>query len=49
MLHSLEVFYSDGMDARISADGTLTERSDASTEDLLQAAEAAASLADREA
>ena len=37
------------MDARLSADGTLTELSDASTEDLLAAVDGAAELADREA
>ena len=35
--HRIEVLYSDGMDARLSADGTLTELGDASTEDLLAA------------
>jgi hypothetical protein len=47
--HRIEVLYSDGMDARLSADGVLTELSDASTEDLLAAVDAASSLADREA
>jgi hypothetical protein len=47
--HRIEVLYSDGMDARLSADGTLTELSDASTEDLLAAVDGAAELADREA
>jgi hypothetical protein len=46
--HRLEVLYSDGMDARISADGSLTELLDASTEDLLRAVDAASSLADQE-
>jgi hypothetical protein len=46
--HRLEVLYSDGMDARISADGHLTELRDASTEDLLGAVDGAAELAERE-
>jgi hypothetical protein len=46
--HRIEVLYSDGMDARLSADGTLTELSDASTEDLLKAVDGAAELADHE-
>jgi hypothetical protein len=46
--HRLEVLYSDGMDARLSADGVLTELPDASTDDLLAAVDAAVSLADRE-
>ena len=46
--HRVEVLYSDGMDARLSADGSLTELRDASTEDLLGAVDAAASLAERE-
>jgi hypothetical protein len=46
--HRLEVLYSDGMDARISADGVLTELPDASTDDLLGAVDAAGLLADRE-
>ena len=46
--HRLEVLYSDGMDARISADGRLTELPDASTDDLLGAVDAASSLADQE-
>lgn len=44
----LEVLYSDSMDARLSADGYLTELRNASTEDLLAAVDAAASLAKRE-
>jgi hypothetical protein len=44
----LKVFYSDGMDVRISADGCLTEIRDASTDDLLGAVDAAGSLADQE-
>ena len=46
--HRLQVLYSDGMDARISADGRLTEVRDASTDDLLGAVDAASSLADQE-
>jgi hypothetical protein len=46
--HRIEVLYSDGMDARISADGHVSEIRDASTEDLLAAVDAASSLADRE-
>jgi hypothetical protein len=46
--YRLEVLYSNGMDARISADGRLTEVPDASTEDLLAAVDAASLLADRE-
>ena len=46
--HRLEVLYSNGMDARISADGRLTELPDASTDDLLGAVDAASSLADQE-
>ena len=46
--HRLEVLYSDRMDARISADGRLTELPDASTDDLLAAVDAASSLADQE-
>jgi hypothetical protein len=46
--HRIEVLSSDGMDARLSADGHLTEIRDASTEDLLAAVYAASSLADRE-
>ena len=46
--HRVEVLYSDGMDARISADGHLSEIRDASTEDLLKAVDAASSLAARE-
>jgi hypothetical protein len=42
------VLYSNGMDARISADGRLTELPDASTDDLLAAVDAASSLADQE-
>jgi hypothetical protein len=46
--YRLEVLYSNGMDARISADGRLTEVPDASTDDLLGAVDNAASLAERE-
>ena len=46
--HRLEVLYSDSMDVRISADGHLTELRDASTEDLLGAVDAAASLVGQE-
>jgi hypothetical protein len=46
--HRLEVLYSDSMDVRLSADGSLTEVRDASTEDLLGAVDAAGSLADQE-
>jgi hypothetical protein len=46
--HRIEVLYSDGMDARLSADGRVTELRNASTEDLLRAVDEAASLADRE-
>ena len=44
----LEVLYTDGMDARLSADGSLTELRDASIDDLLRAVDDAASLAERE-
>ena len=43
--HRVEVLYSDGMDARLSADGALTELRDASTDDLLGAVDAASELA----
>jgi hypothetical protein len=46
--HRMEVLYSDGMDARLSADGRLTEVRDASTEDLLGAVDAATELAERD-
>jgi hypothetical protein len=39
--HRVEVLYSDGMDALLSADGRLTELHDASTDDLLRAVDAA--------
>jgi hypothetical protein len=47
--HRIEVLYSDGMDAHLSADGRLTELRDASTEDLLRAVDAAFPLADEKA
>jgi hypothetical protein len=46
--HRIEVLYSDGMDARLSAEGHLIEIRDASTEDLLRAVDAAAELTARE-
>ena len=46
--YRLEVLYSDGMDARISADGRISEIRDASTNDLLEAVDAAGSLAEGE-
>jgi hypothetical protein len=46
--YRLEVLYSDGMDARLSADGRISEIRDASTDDLLEAVDAAGSLAYRE-
>ena len=45
VLCRVTVLYSDGMDARISADGRVTELPDASTEDLLAAVDAASELA----
>jgi hypothetical protein len=39
--HRIEVLYTNGMDARLSSDGRLTELRDASTEDLLRAVDAA--------
>jgi hypothetical protein len=42
------VLYSDGMDARISADGQVSTASDMSTEDLLQVVDVAIALAERE-
>ena len=44
--YRLEVLYSDGMDARLSADGHISELRDASTDDLLEAVDAAGSLAE---
>ena len=46
--YRLEVLYSDGMDARISADGRISELRDASTDDLLETVDAAGLLAERE-
>ena len=46
--YRLEVLYSDGMDARISADGRISEIRDASTDDLLETVDAAGSLAEGE-
>jgi hypothetical protein len=46
--YRLEVLYSDGMDARISADGHISEIRDASTDDLLETVDAAGSLAEGE-
>ena len=46
--YRLEVLYSDGMDARLSVDGALTELPDASTDDLLGAVDAVGLLAERE-
>ena len=46
--HRLEVLYSDGMDAILSADGGVTELRDATTDDLLRAVDEAAELANRE-
>ena len=44
----VEVLYSDGMDARISADGEVSAARDMSTEDLLRVVDRATALADRE-
>jgi hypothetical protein len=46
--HRVEVLYSNGMDALLSADGTVTELRDASTDDLLAAVDEASEVADRE-
>ena len=46
--HRIEVLYSDGMDARLSANGRVTELSDTSTDDLLRAVDSAALFAGRE-
>jgi hypothetical protein len=46
--YRLEVLYSDRMDARLSADGHISELRDASTDDLLEAVDAAGSLAEGE-
>jgi hypothetical protein len=48
LMHRLEVIYTNGMDARLHADGTITELRDASVDDLLRAVDEAASLAERE-
>jgi hypothetical protein len=48
IMHRLEVLYSDGMDARLHADGTIIELRDATTDDLLRAVDEAALLAERE-
>jgi hypothetical protein len=48
VMHRLEVIYTNGMDARLHADGTITELRDASVDDLLRAVDEAASLAERE-
>ena len=42
------VLYSDGVDARISADGRVSTASDMSTEDLLQVVDVAIALAEQE-
>jgi hypothetical protein len=44
----MEVLYTDGMDARLNADGRVTEMRNATTEDLLQAVDEAAEMAERE-
>jgi hypothetical protein len=41
----VEVLYSDSMNARVRADGTVSEAYDMSTEDLLRAVDGAAELA----
>lgn len=46
--HRIEVLYSNGMDAILSADGSITELRDASIEDLLGAVDEAAEVAERE-
>jgi hypothetical protein len=46
--HRLEVLYTNGMDALLSANGRITELRDASTEDLLRAVDEATELAERE-
>lgn len=45
----IEVQYSDGMDARISADGEVSRAQDMSAEELLFVVDRAIALADREA
>jgi len=44
----LEVLYTNGMDALLSANGRITELRDASTEDQLRAVDEATELAERE-
>jgi hypothetical protein len=46
--HRLEVLYSNGMDAIVSADGSVTKLRDATIDDLLRAVDEAAEIADRE-
>ena len=46
--HRLEVLYTNGMDALLSASGRITELRDASTEDLLRAVDEATELAEHE-
>ena len=46
--HRIEVLYSDGMDARLSASGRVIELSDTSTDELLRAVDSAALFAGRE-
>jgi hypothetical protein len=46
--HRLEVLYSNGMDAIVSADGRVTKLRDATIDDLLRAVDEAAEIADRE-
>ena len=46
--HRIEVLYANGMDALLSADGSVTELRDATTDDLLRAVDEAAEIADRE-
>ena len=45
----VEVLYSDSMNARVRADGAVSEAHDMSTQDLLRAVDGAAELAGREA
>lgn len=49
VLLRVEVLYSDGMDARVSADGEVSEARDMSTEDLLRTVDQASAMAGREA
>jgi hypothetical protein len=46
--HRLEVLYSNGMDAIVSADGGVTKLRDATIDDLLRFVDEAAEIADRE-